>query len=153
MKAREIMTPTPAVCTPEDTIRDAARLMRDYDVGSLPVVENTGQNRLVGIVTDRDLAVGPLADGRFDARVSDVMTPNPSTVRDSDDVEAISRLMASEQVRRIPVVDELGSVIGMVAQADLALADRAVSATRVEQVVESISRPSEGRRTDAPGGR
>ena len=153
MKAREIMTATPAVCTPEDTIRDAARLMRDYDVGSLPVVENTGQNRLVGIVTDRDLAVGPLADGRFDARVSDVMTPNPSTVRESDDVEAVSRLMASEQVRRIPVVDDIGSVVGMVAQADLALADRAVSATRVEEVVESISRPTEGRRTEASGGR
>ena len=117
------------------------------------MVENTGQNRLVGIVTDRDLAVGPLADGRFDARVSDVMTPNPSTVRESDDVEAVSRLMASEQVRRIPVVDDIGSVVGMVAQADLALADRAVSATRVEEVVESISRPTEGRRTEASGGR
>ncbi len=144
MKARELMTPDPQVCTSDDRIVDAARMMRDYDVGSLPVVENTGQNRLIGIVTDRDLVVGPLADELFTATVGDAMTPNPRTVRVSDDVSAVERVMKEAQVRRIPVVDDTGSIVGMIAQADLALDNSAASDGEVGKVVEEISRPSEG---------
>jgi CBS domain-containing protein len=144
MKAKELMTPTPRVCTSDDRIVDAARMMRDYDVGSLPVVENSGTNRLIGIITDRDITVGPVADELFTATVADVMTPNPHTVRTDDDVSAVERVMKEQQVRRIPVVDELGSIVGVIAQADLALADRGPSDRDVGRVVEEISRPREG---------
>ncbi len=144
MKAKELMTPTPKVCTSDDRIVDAARMMRDYDVGSLPVVENSGTNRLIGIITDRDIVVGPVADELFTATVGDVMSPNPHTVRTDDGVEQVERVMKEQQVRRIPVVDEIGSVVGVIAQADLALKDRGASDRDVGRVVEEISRPKEG---------
>ena len=144
MKARELMTPNPQVCTSDDRIIDAARIMRDDDVGSLPVVDDSGTNRLVGIVTDRDIVVGPLADALFTATVGDAMTPNPKTVRANDDVREVERTMSENQVRRIPVVDELGSLVGMIAQADLALSSRDVTDREVGQVVEEISRPTDG---------
>ena len=121
MKAKELMTPNPQVCTSDDRICDAARLMRDFDVGSLPVVENSGTNRLIGIITDRDLVVGPVADERFTATVADAMTPNPKTVRTDADVSEVERIMAENQVRRIPVVGENGELAGIITMADVAL--------------------------------
>ncbi len=144
MKARELMSTNPQVCTAGDRIVDAARMMRDYDIGSLPVVENSGVNRLIGIVTDRDLVVGPLADELFTATVGDAMTPNPRTVRVDEDVSAVERIMKEAQVRRIPVVDEHGALVGMIAQADLALNDSGASDSEVGRVVEEISRPKGG---------
>lgn len=144
MKASELMTPQPASCAPGDSVQDAAKLMDSYDVGSLPVVEGGDNTRLVGIVTDRDIAVRAVAMGRFDARVADVMTPNPSTVREGDDFEAVARIMSEEQVRRVPVVNERGAVVGMIAQADLALHDDQISDQKVGRVVERISEPAPG---------
>lgn len=144
MKASELMTAQPVSCSPGDSIQDAAKLMDAYDVGSLPVVEGGDNTRLTGIVTDRDITVRAVAIGRFDARVADVMTGNPSTVRKDDDVDVVARIMAEEQVRRIPVVDERGAVIGMIAQADLALHDDVVSDRTVGRVVERISERAPG---------
>ena len=144
MKAKDLMTPNPQVCTSDDRICDAARLMRDFDIGSLPVVENSGTNRLIGIITDRDLVVGPVADERFTATVADAMTPNPKTVRTDADVSEVERIMSESQVRRIPVVDEIGSIVGVIAQADLALSENGTSDRDVGRVVEEISRPREG---------
>lgn len=141
MKASDLMTPDPACITPNDSVQDAARMMGSYNVGSLPVVEGGDNKRLVGIVTDRDLALGVIGEGRFDAKVGDVMTPNPSTVRGDEDTESVARIMAEEQVRRVPVVDERGAVVGMIAQADLALAETGVSDRTVGEVVERISEP------------
>lgn len=141
MKANELMTPQPACCTPADSIQDAARQMESYNVGSLPVVEGGDNTRIVGIVTDRDIAVRAVAAGRFEARVSDVMSPNPSTVREDDDVGMVAKLMAEQQVRRIPVVNAKGAVVGMIAQADLALRDGPIGDREVGQVVERISEP------------
>ena len=141
MKASDLMTPDPACITPNDSVQDAARMMGSYNVGSLPVVEGGDNKRLVGIVTDRDLALGVIGEGRFDAKVGDVMTPNPSTVREDEDTESVARIMAEEQVRRVPVVDERGAVVGMIAQADLALAETGVSDRTVGEVVERISEP------------
>lgn len=142
MNARELMTPQPVCCSPGDSVQDAARMMGSYNVGSLPVVEGGDNTRIVGIVTDRDITIGAVAGGRFDATVGDVMTPNPHTVRESDDVRTVSRIMTEAQVRRVPVVDERGAVVGMIAQADLALSDGAVSDREVGKVVERISEPS-----------
>lgn len=142
MKVRDLMTPNPVCCSPSDSVQDAARLMGSYEVGSLPVVEAKENGRPVGIVTDRDLAIGALAEGRIDARVGDVMTPNPFTVGENDDVADVNRVMAERQVRRVPVVNDEGAVVGIVAQADLALSHGAVSESEVGRVVERISEPA-----------
>ncbi|HEX5759014.1 MAG TPA: CBS domain-containing protein [Thermoanaerobaculia bacterium] len=141
MKVREIMTENPACCTPEQTVREAARLMAQNDCGSIPVVEE-GSRGVVGVVTDRDLAIRVLAEGRGpDTPVSQAMTADPACCGPDDDVERVERLMAERQVRRVPVV-EGGRVVGMVAQADLALHPHAVSDEEVGQLVEEISQPS-----------
>lgn len=141
MKVREIMTENPACCTPEQTVREAARLMAQNDCGSIPVVEESTR-RLLGVVTDRDLAIRVLAEGRGpDALVREVMTPDPVTCGPDDDVDTVERLMAERQVRRIPVVEN-GRVVGVVAQADLALHPNAVSDREVGHLVEEISQPS-----------
>jgi len=141
MKASDLMTPDPKCITPNDSAQDAARLMGSYNVGSLPVVEGGDNKRLIGIVTDRDLALGVIGEGRTDAKVGDVMTPNPRSVRADEGIDAISRIMSEQQIRRIPVVNEKGVVVGMIAQADLALAEQGVSDRTVGEVVERISQP------------
>lgn len=141
MKASELMTPDPACITPGDSVQAAARLMGSYNVGSLPVVEGGDNKRLVGIITDRDVAIGAVAEGRMDATVADVMTPNPRTVHEEDDATRVEAIMAEEQVRRVPVVNERGAVVGMIAQADLALAENGISDRTVGRVVEKISEP------------
>ena len=141
MKVREIMTENPACCTPEQTVREAARLMAQNDCGSIPVVEENSR-RLLGVVTDRDLAIRVLAEGRGpDTTVREAMTPDPVTCSPDDDVDKVERLMAERQVRRIPVVEN-GRVVGVVAQADLALHPNAVSDREVGHLVEEISQPT-----------
>src|SRR5687767_12641507 len=114
------MTPDPASCTPETSVGEAATLMRDNDCGSIPVVENTTSRRLVGTVTDRDLAIRVLAAGKGpDVLVREVMTPDPVTCVPDDEVEDLRQVMIERQVRRIPVVDTDGNLAGIVAQADI----------------------------------
>ncbi|HEX9668065.1 MAG TPA: CBS domain-containing protein [Thermoanaerobaculia bacterium] len=141
MNVREIMTENPACCTPDQTVREAARLMAQNDCGSIPVVEESTR-RLVGVVTDRDLAIRVLAEGRGpDTPVREAMTSDPATCGPDDDVNEVERLMAERQVRRVPVVEN-GRVVGVVAQADLALHPNAVSDREVGQLVEEISQPA-----------
>src|SRR4051812_20263845 len=113
------MTPDPARCTPETTTQAAAVLMRDNDCGSIPVVENTSSNRLIGTVTDRDLAVRGLASGKGpDTKVSEMMTPRPITCLPEDEVEDVRQVMMQQQVRRVPVVDTDGILVGIVARSE-----------------------------------
>jgi CBS domain-containing protein len=136
------MTPEPACCTPESTARDAALLMKDHDCGSIPVVENLGNRRLVGTVTDRDLAVRGLAVGKGpDTPVRELMTNDPISAAPDDEVEIVREVMVAQQVRRVPVVDENGAVVGIVAQADLAMEEGAASDQEVGRIVEAISDP------------
>jgi Predicted signal-transduction protein containing cAMP-binding and CBS domains len=142
MRANEIMTPTPATCSSSDSVQDIARLMRDKDCGAVPVVDN---GRVVGIVTDRDLAIRALADGKgMDAKASDVMTAGPQCCSPEDEIRDIEQLMAERQVRRIPIVDAEGRCVGIVSQADLARASKntGVSDREVAIVVEAISQPA-----------
>lgn len=142
MRVKQIMTPDPARCTPEATAREAATLMRDNDCGSIPVVENTTSNRLVGTVTDRDLAIRGLAAGQGpESRVGDLMTPEPVTCVPEDEVEDVRQVMVEQQVRRVPVVDTDGILVGIVAQADLAREEGAASDREVGRIVEAISEP------------
>jgi CBS domain-containing protein len=142
MLARELMTASPASAKTSDSIQAAARMLGSYDVGSLPVVEGNEGNRLVGIVTDRDLVINALAEGNFDATVGDVMTAQPHAVSESDDVAKVQQIMSEEQVRRVPVVNDQGALVGIISQADLALADGDVSEQQVAKVVERISEPT-----------
>ena len=140
MQAREIMSKDPRTVTPDLSVREAAQLMKSEDVGVLPVVESQGNDkRLVGMVTDRDIAIRVVAEGRNDARVRDIMSGNPKTVGENDNVDDVLELMGREQVRRIPVVNDRGSVVGIIAQADIAREARDES--KVEDTIEQISQP------------
>jgi CBS domain-containing protein len=134
------MTSDPKFCLPEDSASEAAQIMRSQDVGSVPVVENSAEKRIVGMVTDRDLALNVVAEGA-DAktmRVETLMTRRPITCRVDDDVQTALRSMSDFQVRRIPVVDEAGRLCGIVSQADLA---RRLDERQVGEVVEDVSQP------------
>lgn len=143
MKASELMTAAPACCTPEDTVRLAAQLMREHDCGCIPVVEDKQSNRLQGVITDRDIACRCTAEGKGpDTRVKEAMTRNPKCCQGDDDVRTVETIMAEEQVRRVPVVDDRGCCVGIIAQADLAINSRAASDSEVGRVVEQISEPA-----------
>jgi CBS domain-containing protein len=140
--ARDIMTQSPAVCTPETSAREAATLMEQNDCGSLPVVENRDSMKLIGMVTDRDLAIRVLGRGQNpDTPIREAMTRNVSSVKADDDLDEVEQLMSGQQVRRIPVVDDQGRVVGIIAQADLARELRSVGTKDFSRVVEKISQP------------
>ncbi len=154
MQAREIMTESPACCTPDDTVERAARLMIENDCGCVPVVEDTQTNRIVGVVTDRDLACRCLGAGKgADTPVREAMSANPSCCTPDSDLEEVERIMAERQVRRVPVIDEQGCCVGMIAQADLARAKQAIGNREVGRVVERVSQPTGQPRADAQVGR
>jgi len=116
---REIMTTNVTSVTTTAPIREAAAMMRDGDIGSLPVVEN---GRLVGIVTDRDIVVRAIAEGAdASTSISATMTADVFSVRPDDFVFEAIRLMGDKKVRRIPVVSDDGKLAGIIAMADIAL--------------------------------
>ena len=118
----EVMTKDPVCCLPEDSAAKAAQLMKDENIGSIPVIENEQSRRLVGIVTDRDLALTIVADGQ-NARstpVEAVMTRTLVTCRADDDLGKALSTMAEHQLRRIPVVDNENEIVGIISQADVA---------------------------------
>ena len=147
-KANELMTQNPSCVTPETSAQEAASLMEREDVGSLPVVESRDSMRLVGIVTDRDLALRVLGRGESgNAKISSVMSSgNLACVRPEDNLDKVERLMSEQQVRRIPVVDDNNRVVGMIAQADLAREQGAVGRKDFGKVLEEISEPGRGNR-------
>ena len=117
--------------------------MRDHDCGCIPVVETQESKRLVGMLTDRDIAIRCTAEGKGpQTRVKDALSTNAKSCGPDDDVDAVEGIMAREQVRRVPVVDQRGCCVGMIAQADLALNHRAASESEVGKVVERISEPA-----------
>ena len=142
MKAREIMTANPRTVTPDMNLPEVARLMQSEDVGIVPVVDAGGSRQLVGVVTDRDIALRVVGEGRDpnSVRVSDVMSTNVRTCREDDSVDDVMDVMGKEQVRRVPIVDERGSLVGIVAQADVVL--QASSDRKAERTVEKISQPN-----------
>ena len=116
------MTKDPTCGTREDLVSDIARLMLDQDIGPIPIVEDRVGKKLVGIVTDRDLALKVVAEGR-DPRstpVGEVMTRKVVTCQADDPVQKALDAMADHQLRRIPVVDGENRIVGIIAQADVA---------------------------------
>ncbi len=132
---KDLMTPNPTSCEQSTTVLEAAKKMVQEDVGALPVVEG---DRLVGLVTDRDIVVRVVAEGRdpMSTTLRDVASSELETVSPDDDLDTALRKMASAQVRRLPVV-EGDRLVGVVAQADVARQGRD---TETGQVVEEISR-------------
>lgn len=144
MKVREVMSIDPACCTRSETAERAASLMRLLDVGVIPVVDDDKNNKLVGIVTDRDLCMHVVADGRDPAAVTldECMTDELITCSAKDDLERVLALMQKYQIRRIPVVDEKGRIEGIIATADIALnADAACE--DIEETLKAISEPDQ----------
>ena len=118
-KCREIMTSSVKTAGRDASLRDVAAMMRDGDMGSVPVVDN---GKLVGIVTDRDIVVRSIAEGKdASSRVAEAMTTEIFSVRPDDFVFEAIRLMGDTQVRRVPVVDDEGVLAGIIAMADIAL--------------------------------
>jgi CBS domain-containing protein len=150
MKISEIMSKNPRSVSPDTPVSEAAQLMKEEDVGLVPVVERVGgaetRGRLVGVVTDRDIAIRAVAEGRAaDAPVSEIMSGGVKTCGPNDSVESAMELMGREQVRRVPIVDERGSLVGVVAQADLVR--MAGKDKQAEKVVEQISQPGGSHQT------
>ena len=140
MKCKDIMTPNPRGCSSQETSIEAAKIMRDEDVGIVPVIEQN--KKLIGVVTDRDLCLGVVAEGKHprEVKVSDCMSEELVTCKPEDDVQKAADLMKEHQVRRIPVVDQQGLLVGMIAQADIAL--KVQKPEEVSETVEEISKPS-----------
>jgi CBS domain-containing protein len=140
MKIQDIMSAEPSTVTPDTPITEAARLMKEHNIGMLPVVESEGSRRLVGVVTDRDITIRHVAEGHLsDCPVREAMTDNVSTCKADENVDRVMSLMAQEQVRRIPIVDERGDLVGVVSQADILL--ESGDGKKAEETVEQISRP------------
>ena len=149
----EVMTRNPICCTPEDRVRDVARQMEKEKLGPIPVVDDQRTRRLVGIVTDRDLALKVVAQGRDpkSTRIKDVMTRKPVACRAEKDIEECLALMEKHQVRRVPIVDDGNRIIGIIAQADIAT--RLGRPEKTAELVELVSqRAYSGNHANSGGG-
>jgi CBS domain-containing protein len=133
----EVMTPGVESTTSSQALRDAARIMREGDFGSMPVVD---EGRLVGVLTDRDIVVRGVAEGLDPTvcRVGDVASREPVTVAPDQDLDEAMELMAHHRVRRLPVVSD-GRLVGVISQADVALGAKE---SKTGKVVEEISQPT-----------
>jgi len=138
-KCDEVMTKNPVCCLPNDMVTKVAQLMKLENVGSIPVIENDLTNKLVGIVTDRDLALKIVAEGlnAKSTKVEAVMTRQVVTCHAGDDLQKALDAMAEHQLRRIPVVDNDDKVVGIIAQADMAT--RVDQPEKIAEMVKEIS--------------
>ena len=123
MKCRDVMTENPICCLPEDNVGQAARVMRRERVGSIPVVADELKKELIGVITDRDLAYKVVGESRDAIRtpVYDVMTTVVVACRDDDDVITALLAMEEHQIRRVPVVNYAGCLVGVISEADIAI--------------------------------
>jgi CBS domain-containing protein len=141
-KVRDVMSNRPRCVSPDTPVSEAAELMESEDVGALPVLDG---DELAGMITDRDIVIRAVARGK-DPRgmpVREVSTREVVTVHSDDDLSEALKLMASHQVRRLPVVDDGNRLVGVLAQADVAQEAREKT---VGEMVEEISKPPEGPR-------
>lgn len=145
MLARDVMTSNPAVVTPDESVGRAAEIMRDFDVGLVPVVAERLSLKLVGLITDRDITVRCVAMRHGShCRVRDHMTVGSLATADPDDsLEAVVVRMERAKVRRLPVVAPDGRLLGIVAQADLATRYGPDAPSAIEELLEKISEPAE----------
>jgi CBS domain-containing protein len=140
-KVRDVMTSNPTCCDAKTKLRDVARMMKECDCGLIPVVDNEQTKKPIGTITDRDIAIRVVAEGRnpLELTASDCMTTPCITIHDEDSLEDCINVMQENQIRRIVVADKNGKCAGIVAQADIA---RKLNAKTTAEVVEQISEPN-----------
>ena len=143
MKCTEVMTVNPSCCLTTDTVYQAAQLMKSEDVGPIPILNDLEGRRLEGIVTDRDIVLQVVAEGRDpkNTRVGEIMSKDVVTCRVNDDCQKVLHLMEEHQVRRVPIVNDNNQLAGIVSQADIAtrLKDPAMTAEVVKEISQAAS--------------
>ena len=137
--AKDVMTPEPQCCSPETPLNEVANLMVEADCGEIPVVD--GSNRLIGVVTDRDIVCRVVAKGKdpSSCTAQDAMTQPVVAVLADTTLDEIVAVMEENQIRRVPVVDAAGCCCGIVSQADVAMVARE---SEVGEMVREVSRDS-----------
>lgn len=141
MKCNEVMTKNPECCLPNDNVVKAAQMMKRLDVGPIPIIESDETRKLVGFLTDRDLALKIVAEGRDpkSTKIEEVMTHKVVTCHTDDDLQKAMDVMAENQIRRIPVVDSGNRIVGIISQADVAT--RLNQPVKTAEMVKEISQP------------
>lgn len=141
MTLETVMTKEPKCCSPEDTVQTVAQLMKKLDVGAIPVVIDQVSKRLVGIITDRDLCVTALAEGKDPrtTKIAPYFTKTVVTCMPGDNLAVCEQKMKLNRIRRIPVVDEKYTCLGIVVLADIA---RVETPEAFKELVAEISRPN-----------
>jgi len=138
MTVATVMTSAPACCTPSTSLTEVARLMVDNDCGEIPVVEDMETRKLAGVLTDRDIATRVVAAGRntLEARAVDCMSSPAVSVGPDTSLQDCCELMETHQIRRVPVVDAEGAVVGIVSLADVV---RSANSSTTVAVVKEVS--------------
>ncbi|HAQ40459.1 MAG TPA: CBS domain-containing protein [Clostridiales bacterium] len=136
MKIKDIMSNEIAYVNSDDSIEKAAQLMKQHNIGSVPVCS---QNKVIGIVTDRDIALRSVADGRQNQSVGDIMTQNPVTGTPDMDVHEAARIMGKKQIRRLPVVEN-NNLVGMVSLGDISV--EPILQDNAQHALKNISQPT-----------
>lgn len=134
MKIQDVMTPNPKTVSRSDDLQKAARIMREEDAGSVPVVDD---GRVVGMVTDRDIVVRAVADGDFDCTIEDVMSDDIVCAKPEMSTGEAAEMMGEHQIRRLPVVDNDDRLVGIVALGDIAVKEGRDA--RMGETLENIS--------------
>lgn len=139
MLIRNVMTKMPACCRPSDTLDHVARMMRDRDCGEIPVCDGA---KIVGVITDRDITIRAVAAGKTPIAVlaGEVMTLNVCTIREDEKLDSALAVMEEELVRRLPVVDDDGKIVGIVSQADLVAKMPSLKVARLMKAVSKKTR-------------
>jgi len=150
MKVSDVMTRSVATCSPRESLNDAARIMWERDCGIVPIVAD-GDRKVVGVITDRDICIAAYTQGLplVQIRIGEVMSPHITSCRADEEVAAAEDSMQRAQVHRLPVIDDGGKLVGIVALADLARASArgarankpGVSSVEVGETVAAICRP------------
>lgn len=138
MKVKECMCTKVACVTPEDTISNIAKVMQTNHVGCVPVCQNSQQ--ICGIITDRDIVLRAVATGKnlSQTMASEIMTTNPCTCKQEDDMQNAQNKMAQNQIRRLPVIDEQNRVIGMLTFGDLTNQQQEIGEQQVYQTIQGV---------------
>jgi CBS domain-containing protein len=143
MRIKHAMTKDPKFCTASDSAQHAAGIMRDEHAGIVPVVDDAQRQKIVGVVTDRDLCMNVVAEGREPegVTVEEFMTTKVVTCSPDDSVERVTELMRENQIRRIPVVNEQRQLLGIVAMADI-VGRADVKTTQTHETLKKVSAPT-----------
>jgi len=139
MKVKDIMTTDVMTCKETDTLSDCTAMMKEFNIGAIPVMDDG--DHLVGIITDRDIAVRAVAKGidPDEAHIGDFMTPSPVTIEPEINIEDAADIMAANQIRRLPVVDN-GKLVGIVSIGDLAVNIEDIDV--IAETLRNVSLPS-----------